>query len=95
MTLSRRAWKEWKRISALPCAVAVQPLKADVQVVAGAASAGADTANDGSCLYRHPLFSVDLTEMTIKTLYGTVVEDDIVAVTGVAVHRFYHDSWQH
>ena len=87
--------EQWQWVGALPFAVTVQTLKTDVQVIACTASAGADAPNDGSGLYRHSLLGVNLTEMTVEASHGSMVKDDIVAVTGVAAHRFHHDSRQH
>lgn len=78
--------RQW--IGALPCTINVQSLKADVEVTAGAASTGADSSDDAPGLNRHALFGINLTEVTIETSHGAVVQDDVVAVTGVAMLGF-------
>lgn len=64
-------------------------------MIAGAASAGADSPDDGPGQYRHALLDIDLTKMTIEASHGAVVKDDIVAVAGIAVRCLDHDSRQH
>ena len=61
----------------------------------GGAAGGADKSDDSTCLHFAAFFGIDLTKVTIKTAEAAVVEDDIVAVAGVAVVHGSHPAREH
>ena len=86
---------EWQWIYTCPAVVDRKPLKLQMEMWTGGTACRTYKSYDCSCLYHRSLLGIDLTKVTIEAAEIAMIDDDIVAVAGIAVVDGGHPAREH